>query len=59
MLPEQIKTIKNFQTSSLKEKGSEFLAIVYPIDNEESALDRLNEIKKNIMMQLIIATPIN
>ena len=46
MLPEQIKTIKNSQTSSLKEKGSEFLAIVYPVDNEESALDRLNEIKK-------------
>ncbi len=46
MLPEQIKTIKNFQTLSLKEKGSEFLATVYPIDSEESALDRLNEIKK-------------
>ena len=46
MLPEQIKTIKNFQISSLKEKGSEFLAIVYPIDSEESALDHLNEIKK-------------
>ncbi len=46
MLHEQIKTIKNFQTLSLKEKGSEFLATVYPIDSEESALDRLNEIKK-------------
>lgn len=46
MLPDQIKTVKNFQTSSLKEKGSEFLATVYPIDSEESALDRLNEIKK-------------
>lgn len=46
MLPDQIKTVKNFQTSSLKEKGSEFLATVYPIDSDESALDRLNEIKK-------------
>lgn len=46
MLSKQIKTIKNFQSTSLKEKGSEFLAIVYPVDNEESALDRLSQIKK-------------
>lgn len=46
MLPEQIKTIENFKQSSLKEKGSEFIAIVYPVDNEESALIHLSEIRK-------------
>jgi len=46
MLPEQIKTIKKFQTSSIKEKGSEFLAIVYSIDNEESASNLLKEVRK-------------
>ena len=46
MLPEQIKTIKDFQQASIKEKGSEFIAIVYPIDNEENALTQLNEIRK-------------
>ena len=46
MLPEQIKTIKNFLEFSFKEKASEFIAIVYPVDNEESALNRLNEIRK-------------
>ena len=46
MLPEQIKTIKNFKTISLKEKGSEFIAIVYPVDNEGTALNYLNEIRK-------------
>ena len=29
-----------------KEKGSEFIAIVYPVDNEESALNQLKEIRK-------------
>ena len=46
MLPEQIKTIKNFLEFSFKEKASEFIAIVYPVDNEESALNHLNEIRK-------------
>jgi uncharacterized YigZ family protein len=46
MLPEQIKTIKDFQQASIKEKGSEFIAIVYPVDNEETAVNLLNEIRK-------------
>lgn len=46
MLPERIKTIKNFHQSSIKEKGSEFIAIVYPVDNEGNALNHLNEIRK-------------
>ena len=46
MLPEQVKTIKDFRQASIKEKGSEFIAIVYPVDNEETALNRLNEIRK-------------
>lgn len=46
MLPEQIKTIKDFREFSFKEKSSEFLAIVYPVDNEETALNHLTEIRK-------------
>ena len=46
MLPEQIITIENFNQSSFKEKGSEFIAIVYPVDNEETALNHLTEIRK-------------
>lgn len=46
MLPEQIRTIKNFNQIILKEKGSEFRAIVYPIDNVADALTRLNETRK-------------
>lgn len=46
MLPEQIKTIKNFKELSFKEKASEFIAIVYPVDNEETAVNYLNEIRK-------------
>jgi uncharacterized YigZ family protein len=46
MLPEQIKTIKDFRQTSIKEKGSEFMAIVYPVDNEETGLNQLNEIRK-------------
>jgi len=46
MLPEQIKTIKDFAEISFKEKASEFIAIVYPVDNEETAVNYLNEIRK-------------
>jgi uncharacterized YigZ family protein len=46
MLPEQIKTIKDFQQALIKEKGSEFIAIVYPADNEETAVNHLTEIRK-------------
>jgi uncharacterized YigZ family protein len=46
LLPKQIKTIKNFHSVSFKEKGSEFVSIVYPVDCEKSALDYLNEIRK-------------
>jgi uncharacterized YigZ family protein len=46
MLPEQIKTIRNSLQASIKEKASEFIAIVYPVDNEETAVNNLNEIRK-------------
>lgn len=46
MLPEQIRTIKDFNQFSVKEKGSEFIAIVHPVDNEETAVNHLNEIRK-------------
>ena len=46
MLSVQIKTIKDFREFSFKEKASEFIAIVYPVDNEATALNQLNEIRK-------------
>jgi uncharacterized YigZ family protein len=46
MLPKQIKTIKDFREFSFKEKASEFIAIVYPVDNNETASNQLNEIRK-------------
>jgi uncharacterized YigZ family protein len=46
MLPEHIKTIKDSSQISIKEKGSEFIAIVYPVDSEENAVNQLSEIRK-------------
>ena len=46
MLPEQIRTIKDFNRFSFKEKGSEFIAIVNPVDNEETVLSHLQKIRK-------------
>jgi uncharacterized YigZ family protein len=46
MLPEQIKTIKDIGEAIFKEKGSEFIAIVYHVDNEGTAVNHLNEIRK-------------
>jgi uncharacterized YigZ family protein len=46
MLPEHIKTIKDFRQTSIKEKASEFIATVYPVDNEETAVNHLIEIRK-------------
>ncbi|HEX9251276.1 MAG TPA: YigZ family protein [Ignavibacteriaceae bacterium] len=46
MLPEQIKTIKDSSQISIKEKGSEFIAIVYPVDSEESTVNQLSVIRK-------------
>ena len=46
MLPEQINTIKDFRETTFKEKGSEFIAIVYPVDNEATALNHLKAIRK-------------
>jgi uncharacterized YigZ family protein len=46
MIKEQIKTVKDFNEFILKEKGSEFIAKVYPIENEQSALNELQNIRK-------------
>ncbi len=46
MLKEQIKTIKNLGEYSLKEKGSEFIAKVYPVESEQAALNELQNIRK-------------
>ena len=46
MLPEQIRTIKDFNQFSVKEKASEFIAIVYSVDNEETVLNNLQAIRK-------------
>ena len=46
MLPQQIKTIKDSSKFSYKEKGSEFIAIVFPVDNEETVFHQLKQIRK-------------
>ena len=46
MLKEQIRTVKNFNEFILKEKGSEFIAKVYPVKSEQSALVELQNIRK-------------
>jgi hypothetical protein len=46
MLKEQIKTIKDFNQFTLKERSSEFIAKVYPIKSEEQALDEIQNIRK-------------
>lgn len=46
MLNEQIKTVKNFNEFTLKEKSSEFIAKVYPVESEQKALDELQNIRK-------------
>jgi len=45
-LAEKIKTVTEFHQSSLKEKGSEFIAFVFPVENEESALQELKILRK-------------
>lgn len=46
MLKEQIKTIKDFNQFTLKERSSEFIAKVYPVKSEEQALDEIQNIRK-------------
>ncbi len=46
MLKEHIRTIKNYNEHTLKEKGSEFIAKVYPVENEQLALNELQNIRK-------------
>ncbi len=44
--PEQIITVKQFHKSNFKEKGSEFIAHVYPVEDLESCAKILESIKK-------------
>lgn len=46
MFPEQIITISQFQEFTYKEKKSNFIAQVYPIENEQSASEILQQVKK-------------
>lgn len=46
MLKEQIKTVKDFNEFILKEKGSEFISKVYPVESEQLALIELQNIRK-------------
>ena len=46
MFDDQINTIKGHSKFNLKEKSSEFIAEVFPIQDEESAINNLNLIKK-------------
>lgn len=45
-LPEQIITVKQFQESVLKVRGSEFIAQVYPVEQTEECDKILNTVKK-------------
>lgn len=45
-LPEQIITVKQFHESVFKEKGSEFIAQVYPIQNTEDVIEFLDTVRK-------------
>lgn len=45
-LPEQIRTIEHFHEKLFKEKGSEFIAQVYPISTLAEADEKLEHIKK-------------
>ena len=47
MQKEKIKTILEPNELTSKEKGSEFIAKVYPIENEQSALNELQNIRKS------------
>jgi len=44
--PEQIKTIEKFNQKSYKEKGSEFIARVYHVEQENEIVETLNKLKK-------------
>jgi uncharacterized YigZ family protein len=46
MLKEHINTIKDFNEFALKEKGSEFIAKVFYVETEQSALNELDKIRK-------------
>jgi uncharacterized YigZ family protein len=46
MIKEQIKTVVDFNENILKEKGSQFIAKVFPVENEQSALNELDNIRK-------------
>jgi len=46
MLPVQINTITDSSKATFKEKGSEFIAIIYPVDNEGTVLNHLQTIRK-------------
>ncbi len=43
---ENILVVKNYNTNKLKEKGSQFIGLVYKIDSAEEANSKLQEIKK-------------
>lgn len=45
-LPEQITTVKQFHQSTLKEKGSEFIAQIYPIRNHDDFETIINSVRK-------------
>lgn len=45
-LPEQITTVKQFRESIFKEKGSEFIAQVYPAEKMEECEKTLSTVKK-------------
>lgn len=47
-LPDQIKTIDEFHEKLFKEKGSEFIAQVYPVESADNVDQKLEYLKKKI-----------
>ena len=45
-LPSTINTITSISEFKLKEKGSVFLGLAFPVQTEEMAIEKLNEIRK-------------
>ncbi len=57
MEPDTYLTIKAFSQGLYKEKGSRFIALAYPVFNQEEIKSILEKSEKNIIMQDIIVLP--
>ena len=58
MEEDKYRTVKATAEGLYKEKGSRFIAFIYPVMTEEEIKEILAEKKLNIMMLAIIVMPI-